>query len=146
MTIPPPHPGLVLRYNYLWADEAARGQEEGSKDRPAAIVMVIQREGREGYRVFALPITHSRPPHGTDALEIPATVRRAAGLDAAPSWVILSEFNEFLWPGFDLRPIPGRNPPTVAYGFLTDGFFKKLRDRWIALHKTSKPRNVPRDT
>lgn len=146
MTFPAPKPGLVLRYNYLWATDAARGQEEGGKDRPAAaVVMVVRREGADDFRVFALPITHSPPASGVDALEIPAAVKRTAGLDAAPSWVVLSEFNEFLWPGFDLRFVPGANPRTVAYGFLPSGFFAQMRDRWLDLCKGGKARSVSRD-
>ncbi|MGO9483407.1 MAG: hypothetical protein ACLPX9_02315 [Rhodomicrobium sp.] len=145
MKIPSPLPGLVLRYNYLWADDAARGREEGTKDRPAAIVMAVQRGGTDEFRVFALPVTHSPPQHGTHALEIPAAVLRAAGLDAERSWIVLSEFNEFLWPGFDLRFIPGTEPRRVAYGFLPPGFFAQVRDRWIALYKASKSCGVPRD-
>ena len=92
-----------------------------------------------------LPITHSRPTKDVEAIEIPAAVSRKAGLDAASSWVILSEFNEFVWPGFDLARIPGRNPPTVAYGYLTQGFFSKLRNRWLELDTAAKSRGVPRD-
>ena len=59
--------------------------------------------------------------------------------------MILSEFNEFVWPGFDLRIIPGRKPPTMAYGFLTPGFFATLRDRWLALDAAGKSKPVARD-
>ena len=40
MPLPEPVPGLVIRYSYLWADEHERGQEEGVKDRPCAIVLM----------------------------------------------------------------------------------------------------------
>ena len=85
MSLPPPSPGLVIRYNYLWASEAAKGLEEGAKDRPAAIVMDLKQTEGEQTRVYVLPVTHSLPLAGTDALEIPADVCRAAGLDAARS-------------------------------------------------------------
>jgi hypothetical protein len=143
--IPAPLPGLVLRYSYLWANDAALGCEEGHKDRPAAVVMVIQPKGAAESRVFVLPITHSPLLPGTAALEIPADVCRATGLDAERSWIILSEFNEFLWPGFDLRFIPGANPPTAAYGFLPPGFFGKVRNQWLALYTASKSGSVSRD-
>jgi hypothetical protein len=78
--------------------------------------------GTDAARVYVLAITHSPPTKGTEAIEIPSAVCRSAGLDAARSWVILSEFNEFVWPGYDLATVPGRSPPTVAYGFLTPGF------------------------
>jgi hypothetical protein len=145
VSLPRPFPGLVIRYNYLWADDAAKGLEEGDKDRPAAIVMAVERSSGEELRVFVLPITHSPPQAATEALEIPVAVCRAAGLDAARSWVVLSEFNEFVWPGFDLRIIPGRNPRTMAYGFLSSGFFSKMRDCWLALDAAGKSRSTARD-
>ena len=145
MSLPAPQAGLVIRYSYLWAADAAKGHEEGEKDRPAAIVLAVDGPGTAVPRVFVLPITHSAPATGIEALEIPAAVARKAGIDAARSWVILSEFNEFVWPGFDLRIIPGRTPATMAYGFLTPGFFATLRDRWLALDAAGKSKSVPRD-
>jgi hypothetical protein len=96
--------------------------------------------------VIVLPIAVSVPAVGTGATEIPREVARKAGLDAARSWVVLSEFNEFVWPGFDLKIISGRTPPTMAYGFLTPGFFATLRDRWLALDAVRKTMPVSRDT
>lgn len=142
MSLPKPAPGLVLRYGYLWADDAAAGMDAG-KDRPAAIVMTVIRDAET--RVLVLPITHATPTTGTEAMEIPAEVRRRAGLDAAPAWVVLSEFNEFVWPGYDLALIPGRAPASMAYGFLTPGFFDQLRRRWLALDAQRKSLPVPRD-
>ena len=145
MTLPAPHPGLVLRYSYLWADDAAKGREEGSKERPAAVVLVLDETKSAALCVYVLPITHSAPAKGVEAIEIPIAVARKAGLDASRSWVILSEFNEFLWPGFDLALIPGRTPQTIAYGFLTPGFFSTLRDRWLQLDAQAKSVGVNRD-
>ena len=122
-----------------------KGREEGDKDRPAAIVMAVTRSGGEEAHVYVLPITHSAPLAGTAALEIPQEVCRSACLDAARSWVVLSEFNELVWPGFDLRVIPGRKPRTMAYGFLPSGFFAKMRDCWLALDAAGKSQGVPRD-
>jgi hypothetical protein len=146
VTLPAPRVGLVIRYGYLWAADAAKGCDEGDKDRPATIVMMIDNLAPSSPNVIVLPITHSAPAVGTEAMEIPREVARKAGLDAARSWVVLSEFNEFVWPGFDLRSIPGRTPPTMAYGFLTPGFFATLRDRWFALDAVRKTMPVSRDT
>lgn len=145
MSLPKPLPGLVVRYNYLWADDAAKGGEEGDKERPAVVVMAVGTSGTDEARVYVLPITHTAPVKGVEALEIPATVCRSANLDAARSWVVLSEFNEFVWPGFDLAVVPGRTPRTVAYGFLTLGFFARMRDRWLTLDAAGKSQSVPRD-
>jgi len=145
VSLPTRGPGFVARYNDLWADTAARAREEGNKDRPAVIVLAIDGSGTAKSRVYVLPITHSAPPGSAHALEIPRAVARTAGLDTKSSWVILSEFNEFVWPGFDLGLIPGRSPLTFAYGFLTPGFFALMRDRWLALDAAGKTRGVARD-
>lgn len=128
MTLPAPKPGLVIRYAYLWDSEARNGREEGVKDRPCAVVLVVLRDdGRPVVRV--LPVTHLPPTNAADALEIPAVTKERLGLDSERSWVVLSEANDFIWPGPDLRPVPGRNPNTVAYGFLPPGFMRVLRER-----------------
>ena len=150
MSLPKPLPGLVICYDYLWADDATEGRDEGDKHRPAAIIMALDQltkdtPGKTEIRVYVLPITHAAPAQGTAAIQIPAQVARAAGLDAARSWIVLSELNEFVWPGFDLARIPGRFPNTFAYGFLTPGFFASLRDRWLALDAAGKSQSVPRD-
>jgi hypothetical protein len=37
----------------------------------------------------------------------PALIKRQLKLDDVPSWVVLTEGNEFVWPGPDLRRLPG---------------------------------------
>ena len=136
---------MVIRYNYLWADDASAGLVEGKKERPAAIVMVANSVSDGQKRVYALPVTHSKPLIESEAVELPAAVARAAGLDTARCWVVLSEYNEFVWPGFDLAIVPGRQPRTFAYGYLTPGFFEKLRKRWLDLDVANASKPVSRD-
>jgi len=126
---PVPRPGLVIRYSYLWESEARQGREEGIKDRPCAVILVLLREGEEHPIVRVLPITHTLPADRADALEIPTATKNRLGLDSERSWVVLTEANDFIWPGPDLRPIPGRDPNTAAYGFLPPGFMRALRER-----------------
>jgi hypothetical protein len=38
---PEPYAGLVIRYSYLWKREQQARREEGTKDRPCAVVMAI---------------------------------------------------------------------------------------------------------
>ncbi|NKB15982.1 MAG: hypothetical protein HC774_02210 [Sphingomonadales bacterium] len=143
MDIPHPVPGLVIRYAYLWADEHEAGQEEGSKDRPVAVVVG---HGVEGNTVTAivLPITHTPPTTADDALEIPAETKRRLGLDDQRSWIVLTETNVFTWPGPDIRPVPGREPLTIAYGLLPANFFHVIRDRLLAKQATRALRQVRR--
>jgi hypothetical protein len=77
------------------ATEHRRGTEEGNKNRPCAIVAVHQViQGREV--VTVVPITHSRPADTADAIEIPAALKRHLGLDDLPSWVVVTETNDFI--------------------------------------------------
>jgi hypothetical protein len=134
---PRPQPGLVIRYSYLWHREALAGREEGVKDRPCAVILAFQDEdGRT--RVYALPITHSAPASGEDAVEIPAVVKARLGLDGARSWVVVDEADLFHWPGPDLRFLPGKGPESAVYGFLPPAFFRVVRDRFLAADRAKK--------
>ncbi|WP_343040055.1 hypothetical protein [Methylocystis heyeri] len=113
--------------------EYLEGREEGQKDRPCAIVAAIRADESGNTRVLVLPITHSAPDHASLAVEIPAKVKQRLQLDEAQSWVVLSEWNEFVWPGPDLRRLPNADDATVAYGMLPPGLFATIRDRFLAL-------------
>ena len=130
MSRPVPRPGLVIRYSYLWESEARAGREEGVKDRPCAIILVILREGEHPI-VRVLPVTHAAPADPADALEIPLATKQRLGLDSERSWVVLSEANDFIWPGPDLRPVVSGDPSTVVYGMLPPGFMAVLRERLV---------------
>jgi len=45
---------------------------------------------------------------------------------------VVSEANDFRWPGPDLRPIPGGEPSTIVYGVLPPALFQAVRTRVIA--------------
>ncbi len=132
-----PRVGHVLRYNYDWSDP---GQPETiEKERPAVIVLTILRDGE---RVIArvAPVTH-RPPQDTDrALEIPPATKHRLGLDGERSWIMLDHFNEFVWPGPEIRPVPGRSPATIYYGPLPPAFFAQLRAKLLKLLKDRRIR------
>jgi hypothetical protein len=143
VALPTPHAGLVLRYSYLWSDEAARGAESASKTRPCAVVLARQIvEGRTVVTVVA--VTHSPPQHPAEAIEIPPHIKRQLGLDDERSWIVLSEVNDFLWPGPDLEPVPGTTPPRFDYGTLPPTFFRTIRDQLIALVKEKRTLRVKR--
>jgi len=65
--LPEPAPGLVIRYSYLWREEHLKGQEEGVKDRPCAIILAVTNENDDQI-VTVLPITHAVPRHTGDAI------------------------------------------------------------------------------
>ena len=141
--MPEPVPGLVIRYSYLWRREQLEGREDGQKDRPCAIVAAIRTESREK-RVLVLPITHSDPPANTIAIEIPGVVKARLGLDELRSWIVISEYNEFVWPGPDLRRAPGADDSSVAYGLLPPGLFAVVRRALLAVIAAGSIRSVSR--
>ncbi|HEX4079838.1 MAG TPA: hypothetical protein VHX61_13305 [Rhizomicrobium sp.] len=143
MSLPTPHPGLVIRYSYLWRQEAATGREEGSKDRPCAIVMAITDEDGEQH-VLVLPVTHSPPAKPADAVEIPSETKVRLRLDSDRSWIVITEANEFIWPGPDLRPIPGRDESAVAYGILPPRFFAHVRAKFLERDRLARSSRVKR--
>jgi hypothetical protein len=114
--LPNPVPGLVIRYSYLWHAEHALGREEGQKDRHCAIVAAIRLDPEGGTRVLVLPITHSAPELPEYAIELPPRVKAHLRLDADRSWVVLSESNEFVWPGPDLRRASGGDERSIGHG------------------------------
>ena len=143
MKFPRPEPGLVIRYAYLWLGDYRDGHEEGSKDRPCAIVLnTVDDDGET--RITVLPVTHRPPVDLSTAVEIPLVTKSRLGLDVARSWILLSEGNEFLWPGPDVRPVPGAEFSSIAYGFLPPGLFKIVHERFLALARERKVRSVPR--
>jgi uncharacterized protein YifN (PemK superfamily) len=123
MPVPEPQLGLVVSYAYLWHHEHRAGREEGVKDRPCVIVMAVGRP--EGQLVRVIPITNRLSDDGTTAVEMPAAVKRHLGLDAERSWIVIDELSEFIWPGYDLRPVVGSSD-RFAYGFLPPRLFDKL--------------------
>jgi hypothetical protein len=141
--LPKPVPGLLIRYGYLWREEHARGQEEGVKDRPCAVVLVTANEDGEQW-VTVLPLTHMPPSVPELAVEIPAATKRRLGLDDERSWVVLHEANRFLWPGPDLRPARPGDAATVAYGQLPYALFEEIRQKFIAAIRVRRASLVPR--
>lgn len=142
MAIPSPEPGLVINYAYLWHREREKGVEEGRKDRPSVIVLCVEGKPAGPTIVTVLPVTHRVPGDAGSAVEIPATVKRHLGLDDEPSWVVVSEGNEFVWPGFDLRRRPDGS---YSFGFLPPRLFDRVRDAFVAFHKNGRLRTASRD-
>lgn len=143
MPIPNPEPGLVISYAYLWHDEQQAGREEGRKDRPSVIVLAVERDADGATVVTVLPITHRAPTEAGTAVEIPQTVKRHLGLDDDRSWIVVAEGNEFLWPGYDLRKLPGHD--RYDYGFVPPRFFNEVLKAFVACHEAGARRLASRD-
>lgn len=136
MALPDPTPGLVIRYDYLWAGEAAAGRDH-SKDRPACLIAASDATANPRF-VVIVPITHSPPQADTTAVEIPPKVREALRLDNAPSWIVVSEHNVDEWPN-GLASIPGRRN-AFAYGFIPPKLFAQVKARFLEVAKQRRVR------
>jgi hypothetical protein len=117
-----PEIGLVIRHAYLWWNEARKGREEGSKDRPCVIVHLRINEHQE-LETYICPVTHTPREVPEKALEIPAATKKRLRLDDERSWIITTEVNRFIWPGPDLRPAPGGG---YSYGLLPGAMTRDL--------------------
>jgi hypothetical protein len=142
MSIPTPEPGLVISYAYLWDYEAQGGQEEGRKDRPCVITLAVQREPDGETLVTVLPVTHRAPADDRAGVEIPRAVKRHLGLDDERSWIIVSEGDQFVWPGYDLRKARGGGG--YDYGFLPPAFFNAVLAAFRTWHRMRKVTVTPR--
>lgn len=128
MALPEPQPSLVIRYSYLWWDEARRGQEEGRKNRPAVIVLTIVEDSGDK-RVLVVPVTHTQPDDPSHGVEIPAATKKRLGLDDERSWIVTTELNRFVWPGPDIRATGKAPPDDFAYGLLPAALFAKITEQ-----------------
>lgn len=154
MTIPEPRAGSVVRYSFLWSAEAQdsflwsaeaqAGAREGRKDRPVAVVLAMQKTDDGDIMVTVAPFTHTPPADPAAAVEIPVALARRIGLDHLRHWIVCDEVNRFAWPGFDLRPIPGR-PGTFEYGMLPEAIYLEMRAAVLARYRARRLRATSRD-
>jgi hypothetical protein len=110
--------GHVLRYVYLFRSEADAGRDEGVKERPVVVVDVDY----DKRRVQVLPVT-TKGEGWLGAIPLPAQVASACGLSPQSS-IVVTEYNDFQWLGYDIRPvgntyIAGRLPPGFTDKILT---------------------------
>jgi hypothetical protein len=144
VAFPDPELGLVISYAYLWHHEHRAGREEGGKNRPCVIVFAVEEANEGTTRVRVAPVTHAWPDDLSTAFELPPSVKRHLGLDDERSWVILDEVNDFVWPGFDLRPIP-RSRDRFAYGLLPPRLFDQIMSRMRNAWREGQGNVTPRD-
>lgn len=131
MPFPIPEAGLVISYSYLWRYEHESGVEEGRKNRPCVIILSVEKQAGD-IIVTVAPITHYEPKDKKFGIEIPIGVKKHLRLDNKKSWVIISEVNQFIWPGYDLRPIVG-SKKKFAYGFLPPMLFEQIKSEILKL-------------
>jgi len=128
--------GAVIRFPYLWAREAAHGETEGRKFRPAAVGVRIPKPKGEDVLVL-FPITSHEPADERFAAEIPDTEKHRAGLDGTMRlWIVMDEYNQdVIGRSFYLEPEP-------PLGYFSKAFFLPLLQEFI--RRRSQTRAVHR--
>ena len=144
MSLPAPEPGLVIPYAYLWRHEHRKGKEEGRKVRPSVIILAVQNPKGSTPRVTVAPITHTPPAKDTEAIELPHRVKQSLGLDDDRSWIVLDEVNQFAWPGYDIRPVPG-SKNRFAYGSIPPKLYDTIIGRILELAAARRVSEISRD-
>ncbi len=134
--------GLVVRYEYLWA-RRMHTSVNADKDHPACVVATFRLTGGAEDFVIYLPISHTPPADDEEGIELPPHAKAAAGLDGRPQWIVLSECNIDAWP-IDVRSLP-RQPGRFHYGHLPPAIFRQVRDRFVALYRAKRVRQVGRN-
>jgi hypothetical protein len=82
------------------------------------------------------------PQNTNEGVEIPSGVKRHLGLDDEPSWVLVSEGNKFVWPGFDLRK---HREGGYSYGVLPPRLFDRIVRAFADWHNAHGGLLVSRD-
>jgi hypothetical protein len=123
---------VVVRYPYLWARQAAKGETEGRKPRPVAVgVRIAKPKGDDLLILF--PITTQEPAPTRFAAEVPETEKRRAGLAGDMRlWIILDEYNQDVI-GRSYYLEPGR-----PLGRFSKAFFLPLMKEFIARRSLSR--------
>jgi hypothetical protein len=124
--------GCVIRFPYLWAREAERGETEGRKPRPVAVGVRITRSGGDDI-LLLFPITSQPPSRDRFAAEIPEMEKRRAGLDVTLRlWIILDEYNQdSINQSFYLEP-------ETPLGRFSKAFFLPLMKQFIARRTSTR--------
>lgn len=136
-----PQVGEVISYWFLWFSEHEVGEESGRKLRPCVAIATLQNvEGAP--RVAVVPITHRLPGPSRDTVEIPPQVKAQMGLSVSRSWIICDEFNEFVWPRFDIGETAGGKP---TFGFLPRGLIALVRERVAKARARGALKSISRD-
>lgn len=80
---------------------------------------------------------------GSETIELPPRVKQWLGLDAKRSWIVLDEVNQFSWPGFDLRPVPGTE--SFAYGHIPPKLYDAIISRLLELAAARRVFEISRE-
>lgn len=141
-----PKPGLVIRYDFLWKEDDRAGVTSG-KDRPCAVVLILDEREDGARRVLLCAITHSPPVAGETAVELPVAVCRHLGFDDERSWIKTEQVNLLIWPK---DRIPYGVQPVARdrwfYGMLPQAIGRQVFEQVREKARQRRLRSVDRDS
>jgi len=134
----PPEEGDVWNYPYLWAWQGDRGETEGRKSRPCALVVSVAVTEDET-RLFFLAITTQKPSADRRAIPIPETERHRANLATDRQlWIVLDEYNaDSLERSYYLDP-------EARIGAFSGAFLRRVKRELLKLVKARASKAVSR--
>ncbi|WP_108816560.1 hypothetical protein [Loktanella sp. Alg231-35] len=136
--MPKPKIGDIWRYPYLWKREALDGEEAGRKLRPTALAAIVP-VSQKSTRLYLLPITGTEPFADQNALKIPATEIRRAGLSEYKRlWVIMDEYNR------DELETSFYFEPHAEIGSFSKAFVQVMAGRFAEAIRARKTQEVKR--
>ena len=141
MRRPDPKPGLVIRYDFLWNHEAAKGWQDGAKDRPCIIVQAVKQVEDNKQAVLLAPITHT-PPGEHNGIEIPHSVAKHIGLDDQGQWIKTDALNRVSWDDPGIIPA---NKKQWEYGRLPKWLYDQIRTQIQKNARDQKIQVIKRD-
>ena len=133
----------MICYEFLWSHEHEADLSEGEKRRPCVIVLTVS--DRRGETIVTVaPITHNEPDNPNHGVEVPRRVKDHLNLDQKKSWVIVTDLNEFIWPGDYVFPIPGGRQDQYDYGTIPQALLTLISQKIDQLAEMQK-HLIPRD-
>jgi len=148
LPLPKPEFGLVVHYGFVWADASRHSPPDAGKSRPCLIVDLEDISepsigGRAVKRVTYLPISHTPPREGEQAITIPPRVANHLGLTHQTSYIYTSYAVEDDWP-FDVEHVPG-SAEKFGYGLIPPKLFAMVAQDF-GDYLTAHPRFVHQRT
>jgi hypothetical protein len=109
------------------------------------LVLALAVRSEEGEtEILAVAVTHIAPRSPEDGVELPEAEKRSLGLDDLRSWIVTTEGNAFIWPGPDIRPIPGAAAGQWVYGRISNSLLGRVARSYVAHRKRGIGRIVKR--
>ena len=91
--------GSLINYHFLWYRESQRGESEGRKSRPCAVVLRLENS------FVIMPVTTKQPDSKNIAIKFPEIEAERLKLERGiERWVIVDEINTDEIPSYVMEP------------------------------------------